>query len=132
MHFRKIVSDKLSKLDSKLSDIWNYFRTMSDGRRQTESLLLTELSLLLTELSVANLATCPDTLSITVKASSDSKAACMCICVLYICGTLSWHHTFQHLPKAEIFIQEWSAILSYSPLYRKLVVYLCGLTESKL
>ena len=34
----KIVSDKLSKLDSKLSDIWNYFRTMSDGRRQTESL----------------------------------------------------------------------------------------------
>ena len=36
----KIVSDKLSKLDSKVSDIWNYFRTMSDGRRQTESLLL--------------------------------------------------------------------------------------------
>ena len=34
----KIVSDKLSKLDSKVSDIWNYFRTMSDGRRQTESL----------------------------------------------------------------------------------------------
>ena len=30
--------DKLSKLDSKLSDIWNYFRTMSDGWRQTESL----------------------------------------------------------------------------------------------
>ena len=36
----KIVSDKLSKLDSKLSDIWNYFRTMSEGRRQTESLLM--------------------------------------------------------------------------------------------
>ena len=36
--FPKIVADKLSKLDSKLSDIWNYFRTMSDGRRQTESL----------------------------------------------------------------------------------------------
>ena len=36
----KIVSDKFSKLDSKLSDIWNYFRTMSDGRRQTESLKL--------------------------------------------------------------------------------------------
>ena len=35
----KIVSDKLSKLNSKLSDIWNYFRTMSDGRRQTESLI---------------------------------------------------------------------------------------------
>ena len=34
----KIVSYKLSKLDSKLSDIWNYFRTMSDGRGQTESL----------------------------------------------------------------------------------------------
>ena len=35
----KIVLDKLSKLDSKVSDIWNYFRTMSDGRRQTESLI---------------------------------------------------------------------------------------------
>ena len=34
----KIVSDKLFKLDSKLSDIWNYFRTMSEGRCQTESL----------------------------------------------------------------------------------------------
>ena len=36
--FPKIASDKLSKLDSKLLDIWNYFPTMSDGRRQTESL----------------------------------------------------------------------------------------------
>ena len=35
----KIVLDKLSKLDSKLSDIWNYFRTMSEGKRQTESLI---------------------------------------------------------------------------------------------
>ena len=34
----KIVSDNLSKLDSKVSDIWNYFRTMSEGRHQTESL----------------------------------------------------------------------------------------------
>ena len=34
----KIVLDKLSKLDSKLSDIWNYFQTMSEGRRQTEPL----------------------------------------------------------------------------------------------
>ena len=38
VHFQKIVSDKLSKLDSKLSDIWNYFRTKSEGRRQTKSL----------------------------------------------------------------------------------------------
>ena len=35
---QKIVSDKLSKLDSKLSDIWNYFRTKSEGQRQTKSL----------------------------------------------------------------------------------------------
>ena len=34
----KIVLDILSKLDSKLSDIWNYFGTMSEGRRQTKSL----------------------------------------------------------------------------------------------
>ena len=38
--FPKIFSDKLSDLDSKLLDIWNNFRTMSDGRRQTESLQL--------------------------------------------------------------------------------------------
>ena len=41
VHYRTVcTSDKLSKLDSKLSDIWNYFRTMSDGRRQTESLYI--------------------------------------------------------------------------------------------
>ena len=34
----KIVSDKLPKLDSKLSHIWNYFRTISEGPCQTESL----------------------------------------------------------------------------------------------
>ena len=36
----KIVSDKL---DSTLSDIWNYFRTISESRRQTESLLMYEI-----------------------------------------------------------------------------------------
>ena len=43
VHYRTVCtsenfSDKLSKLDSKLSDIWYYFRTIPEGRRQTKSL----------------------------------------------------------------------------------------------
>ena len=40
VHYLTVCASEnlLGQSDSKLSDIWNYFRTMSNGRHQTESL----------------------------------------------------------------------------------------------